>query len=146
MFKQRAVASTPISVPPEKIFALMADGTTWPDWCSSVDAFRLERTGATDREGPGAIRAFWFRGRTTRSEITEVQPDRLLRYRLLSGLPFWRYVGTGTVTDGVLHWESTFYAKLPWRGGHWRRYMQDFLNDFVRELATYADSSKEGTC
>ncbi|WP_431045652.1 SRPBCC family protein [Streptomyces sp. P1-3] len=144
MFKHRVTASATTAAPTEVVFALIANGATWPDWCSSVDAFSLEREGAGDREGPGAIRRFAFRGRTTRAEIVEVQPPRLLRYRLLSGLPFFGYEGRGTVSAGRIRWDLAFHVKVPGRGRHWHHYMEDFLNEFVQELSAHAERQATG--
>ncbi|WFB11894.1 SRPBCC family protein [Streptomyces sp. LX-29] len=119
-------------------------GATWPDWCSSVDASSLEREGVDGREGPGAVRRFAFRGRTTRAEILEVRAHRLLRYRLLSGLPFFGYEGLATVHPGRIRWDLSFHVKVPGRGRYWHRYMQEFLNEFVRELAVHAERQATG--
>src|SRR3954452_23993015 len=76
----------------EIVFALLADGATWPQW-SAVESVEVERRDATGGEGPGAIRIL-RRGRTTgRDEIVEVVPNQRMTYRSLSGLPVRDYVG-----------------------------------------------------
>jgi hypothetical protein len=57
----------------------------------------LERPGSLERNGVGAIRALHLLGPPTREQVTEYDPPRRLRYRLLSGLPFRHYVGEVTV-------------------------------------------------
>ena len=74
------------SAAPAAVFALLQDGSTWPEW-SPIESFELEREGDPPPEGVGAIR-FFRRGRTTgRDEIVELVPDRRLGYVSLSGLP-----------------------------------------------------------
>lgn len=61
----------------------------WTPFRKSV----LERPGEPDPRGVGAIRALHVVGPPTREQVTEYDPPRRLRYRLLSGLPFRHYVG-----------------------------------------------------
>lgn len=142
MFRRHVIIATaPTTAPIESVFALVADGTTWPKWCRSVDKFVLEREGRGALEGPGAIRSFGFKGRTTRAEILEVVPNALLRYKLLSGLPFFDYAGKGVLSPGQIRWEIAFRVKIPGRSEYWRRFMAEFLEEFVHELAAYAEKS-----
>ena len=43
--------------PPETVFALLVDGSTWPDW-SPIGSFELVEKGNGDPEGVGAVRIF----------------------------------------------------------------------------------------
>src|SRR5690349_14495555 len=100
----------------DAIYALLADGPTWPDW-SPIDGFELERAGDPPPEGVGAIRRF-RRGRTTgRDEITELVAGRRLGYTALSGLPVVDYHAQVDVEpDGAgatIHWHSSFLPKYP---------------------------------
>src|SRR6266576_108712 len=70
---------------PEVVYALLADGTTWPEW-SPIDTFTLERAGDPPPEGPGAIHVF-VKGQTTgRDQVLELEPGRRLKYASRSGL------------------------------------------------------------
>lgn len=40
------------------VYALLRDGASWPTW-SPIDSFELERTGAQEAEGIGAILLRW---------------------------------------------------------------------------------------
>jgi uncharacterized protein YndB with AHSA1/START domain len=140
MFRRHVIIATASTTAPlDSVFALVADGSTWPNWCASVDRFVLEREGEGMREGPGAIRSFGFKGRTTRAEILEVRPNALLRYKLLSGLPFFDYEGKGVLSPGQIRWEIAFRVKTPGRSEYWRRYMDEFLTEFVQELSAHAE-------
>ena len=80
------------------MFALLADGTTWPNW-APIDSFELERTGDPPPEGVGAIRVF-KRGRVTgRDEIVEIVPGQRLGYVSISGLAIKDYRATVDVED-----------------------------------------------
>jgi Polyketide cyclase / dehydrase and lipid transport len=58
---------------PNAVFALLADGNTWPIW-SPIESFELEREGNPPPEGPGAIRVF-RRGRNVgRDQLVDVAP------------------------------------------------------------------------
>jgi len=84
--RRRIEVSATSVAPPSAVYALLIEGTTWPDW-SPIESFELERPGGGAPEGVGAIRVF-RRGRTTgRDQVLELVPDRRLRYASLSGLP-----------------------------------------------------------
>src|SRR5512135_3854082 len=67
---------------PAAVYALLADGATWPRW-TPFDAFELEREGEAGGESAGAIRVFTSRRVRNREELTELSPDRLISYRSL---------------------------------------------------------------
>ena len=82
----------------EAVFALLADGATWPNW-APIDSFALERAGDPPPEGVGAIRVF-KRGRVTgRDEIVEVVPGQRLGYVSISGLAIKDYRATVDVEE-----------------------------------------------
>jgi uncharacterized protein YndB with AHSA1/START domain len=134
------------SAPPEVVFHLLTDGTTWPTW-SSIDSFELERGGDPPPEGVGAIRVF-RRGRTTgRDEIREVAPHRRFVYASLSGVPVRDYVGEIDLDarDGGthIHWHASYRPKLPGTGWMLDRALRQFLQDCADGLAAYAASSHD---
>jgi uncharacterized protein YndB with AHSA1/START domain len=128
---------------PEVVYALLADGTTWPEW-SPIDTFTLERAGDPPPEGPGAIRVF-VKGRTTgRDQVLELEPGRRLKYASRSGLPVREYVGEvvleRTASGGTaIDWHSTFFPTTP-PGTGWlvERGIRRFLGQCAHGLAVYA--------
>ncbi len=125
------------SAPPERIWALLADVTTWPQW-ADFDEAKVE-SGA----GVGEVRAF-RRGRTrTRERVTDFDPSRRLGYDFLSGLPIRDYHADVTLTsdgDGTrIRWHSTFRARLPGTGRLIRRTLQRFVADTAERLARAAE-------
>jgi carbon monoxide dehydrogenase subunit G len=126
------------SAPPERVWALLADVRTWPEWADFDEAEVESGTGI------GEVRAF-RRGRTrTRERVTVFDPPRALGYDLVSGIPIRDYHADVTLTqeDGGTHirWHSTFRAKVPGTGRLIRRELQKFVADTAERLARAADS------
>src|SRR3954447_24479600 len=93
------------SAPPEKVFALLADGAGWSRWAGAmVVKSWWEREGDPPPGGVGAIRALGLPKLGSREEIVAYDPPRHLAYVILSGLPVRDYradvhltpEGTGT--------------------------------------------------
>ena len=128
---------------PEAVFALLADGSTWPRW-SPIEAFELERPGDPPPEGVGAIRVF-RRGRTTgRDQIVELVPGRRLGYVSLSGLPVRDYranVDLESDGDGArIRWQASFAPKVPGTGWLLERNLRRFLCECAAGVAAHATS------
>jgi Polyketide cyclase / dehydrase and lipid transport len=126
------------------LYALLADGTTWPSW-SSIESFELEQAGDPPPEGVGAIRVY-RRGRTTgRDQITELVPERRFAYASLSGLPVRDYLGEvdldPTPTGSVIHWRASFLPKFPGTGWMLERGVRKFLDDTAQGLARYGTAA-----
>jgi uncharacterized protein YndB with AHSA1/START domain len=130
--------------PPAAVFALLADGSTWPRW-SPIDAFELEAPGAGDPEGVGAIRVFTTGRHVSRERVVTVQPDEVFSYELLSGMAIRDYRAVVTLSplgDGTsIHWRSTFRAKLPLSGRLYQRELGRFIGQVVDGLARAAGSA-----
>jgi uncharacterized protein YndB with AHSA1/START domain len=128
----------------ETVFALLADGTTWPNW-APIDSFELERSGVPPPEGVGAIRVF-KRGRVTgRDEIVELVPGRRLGYVSISGLAIKDYRATVDLDecgDGTaVHWRASFVPKIPGTGPILQRGIGRFLQQCADGLARKAGQS-----
>ena len=96
----------------DAVFALLADGTTWPNW-APIESFELERAGDPPPEGVGAIRVF-KRGRVTgRDEIVELVPGSRLGYVSISGLAIKDYRATVDVGDAG---DDTWRCRHPLAG------------------------------
>jgi uncharacterized protein YndB with AHSA1/START domain len=126
-----------IDAPPSKVWALLDDSSSWPNW-TSIDAFELERA----PESPGAtgeIRRFKTGPITVREEIVERTPEQRLSYRLLGGLPVKDYVAVIDLEpdeDGTdVRWHTTFSGKAPATGWFFRLMLGKATRDFVKGLA-----------
>lgn len=126
---------------PETVYALVADGATWPAW-SGIGSFELQRPGDTGGESLNAVRVFRT-GRTTSIErLVELVPGRRLSYVLLSGLPLRDYradVDLAAENGGTaIRWHSTFTAERPGTGWIYRWALSRFIRKCVRGLAQHA--------
>jgi uncharacterized protein YndB with AHSA1/START domain len=128
------------------VFALLADGSTWPSW-SPIDSFELAEPGDGSPEGLGAVRLFHTaRGRrvsTSRERVVTVQPNEVFSYVLISGLPIRDYQAVITLsptdTGGTsIHWRSTFRAKVPGTGRILQRELGTFIGQTAEGLAAAA--------
>jgi hypothetical protein len=129
------------------VFALLADGTTWPRW-SPLESVELERTGEPPPEGVGAIRVN-RRGRTTgRDQIVEVVPGCRFAYVSLSGVPVRDYKAAvdlePAATGSVIRWRASFLPKVPGTGLLMQLGIRRFLDRCARGLAQYAAAPAAG--
>jgi hypothetical protein len=128
---------------PKTVYALLADGATWPTW-SGIDSFELRSPGDHGGESLNAVRVFRT-GRTTSVErLVELVPGRRLSYALLSGLPLRDYRADVDLLPGdggtLIHWHSTFVAKRAGTGWLYRRVLSRFIRQAVEGLAAHASS------
>src|SRR6202042_3523116 len=70
---------------PAAVYALLADGSTWPEW-SPIGSFELEKPGVGTPEGLGAVRIFTTGRVRSRERVVAAQPNELFSYVLVSGL------------------------------------------------------------
>ena len=127
---------------PEKVFALIADGSTWTAW-GRWEGFEIEKKGDEEPEGVGAIRKF-TRGRmVTRELIVTADSPKRFTYDLLSGLAIRGYQAHVDLTpdgDGTeIHWHSSFRAGAPFTGWLYRWQMSKFIQDAANRVAKYAE-------
>jgi hypothetical protein len=129
----------------DAVYALLADGTTWPRW-SPIESYELEAGTGPTPDGIGEIRIY-RRGRTTgRDQIVEQVPGRRFAYRSLSGLPVRDYLGQVDLepspTGSTIRWRASFFAKFPGTGALLERGIRRFLDECVQGLARYAATSE----
>ena len=129
---------------PAAVYRLLRDGATWPVW-GALDTFELERAGAGEPEGVGAIRVFGSGRITGRDEITGFEQDREFRYVHLRGLPVRNYEARVTITpvgDGAdITWRTTFDPKFPFTGMVVHKALLRFISVNVVGLAAHAGST-----
>jgi hypothetical protein len=129
---------------PADVFALLIDGSTWPEW-SPIGSFELEKQGAGTPEGVGAVRVFTTGRIRSRELVVVAQPNELFSYVLVSGLPVRDYQAVVTILprdDGsVIHWRSTFKAKIPGTGWIYQRQLSAFIGRALNGLSAWAAMS-----
>ena len=145
MRRRHANVTAHTAAPPAAVFALLADGSSYPKW-SPIESFELERPGDAQREGPGAIRRFQS-GRTIgHDEILELVPNRSLKYASRSPLPVRDYIGEVTLADApgggtTINWHSSFFPKPRGTGWIMQAGLRRFLAQTANGLADYAAST-----
>ena len=128
---------------PDAVFALLADGSTWPRW-SPIESFELEREGDPAPEGPGAIRVFRRGRRVGRDQLVDVAPAERFVYASLSGLPVRDYLAevelTAVVGGTDVKWQASFVPKMPGTGWLLQRGLRRFLDQCAAGVAAHASS------
>ena len=126
---------------PSAVFALLADGASWPRW-SPIDSFTLEREGTGGGESLGAVRVFKTGAMRSREELVEIRPDTSLSYVALSGLPLRGHRADVELAphDGgtAISWHEGFEARFPGTGWWLRAVLQRFIQRCADGLAKAA--------
>jgi hypothetical protein len=141
MGRQRIEHRATTTADPAAVYALLRDGATWPEW-SPIESFELERPGADEREGVGAVRVFRSGRVTGRDTIVELVDGRRLSYTHVSSLPVKDYRGNVDLepVDGgtAIRWVSEFDPKIPGTGWLMRRALDGFVAKVTAGLAERA--------
>jgi Polyketide cyclase / dehydrase and lipid transport len=140
MRRIRVAATAKSSADPARVFTLLKDGSTWPDW-AMFDSFELARPGVHEPHGVGAIRVFITKVSRAREEVVELVLDRRLSYVLLSGFPLREYradVDLEPTNNGgtSISWRASFYPKYFGTGWFWRLFMMRVLATTATQLAS----------
>lgn len=132
------------SAPPERVFAVLADGAGWSRWAGPVVVRSWwEREGTPPPGGVGAIRALGLKRIGSREEIVAYDPPRHLAYTLLAGMPVRGYRADVRIdpdgTGSHISWGGSFEPKLPGTGRALRLFFRAAVGGFVRRLAAEAE-------
>jgi hypothetical protein len=126
---------------PAAVYALLADGSTWPEW-SPIGSFALIEPGDGTPEGLGAVRLFTTGRVTSRERVVACRPGAVFSYVLEAGLPLRDYTAVVTLTpvDGgtSINWRSTFRARVPGSAWIYRRQLGSFIGRTLEGLAAAA--------
>ena len=127
------------------VYALLADGSTWPEW-SPLGAFELIEPGAGTPQGLGALRLFTTGRHKSRERVVTCEPGQVFAYELEAGLPVRDYRAVVTLTPSgggtTINWRSTFRPKVPGTGWLYRRELGKFIGRTVEGLAAAADRAR----
>ncbi len=136
------------TAPPETVFALLADSSTYPNW-SAIGGYEMERPGFNEPHGVGEIRVFFSYGIfKVREEVIELTPNRFMAYTLLSGLPMRDYRGETTLeplpNGGTrITWKSSFRG-VAGTGWFMRGFMAFVLATLTAALVAGAEQQSSG--
>lgn len=127
------------SADPHRIFSLLLDGSTWPQW-SPIDSFESEPLA----DG-GEVRLFRTGTNVSRERVTGTRADRQLLYEMTSGgrglLRRYRgQIDLQPLPDGGtrIRWRATWYSPIPGAGLVMQRYLTGFQQRMVDGLAEHA--------
>lgn len=137
--------------PPEMVYGLLADGSTWPSW-SPIGRFELLESGervGDQPEGRNAVRLFTTGRSKSRERVVETRPNEVFSYTVEHGLPLRDYTavinlspnGAGT----SITWRSTFFATRPATGWIYRILLGRFIGRTVQGLARGAAAQSRST-
>jgi hypothetical protein len=130
---------------PATVYALLLDGSTWPEW-SPIGSFELITPGDGTPEGVGAVRVFHTGRIHSKERVVIAQPNQAFAYELLSGLAVRDYRAVVTLRPSgggtLIHWRSTFKAKVPGTGWIYQRQLSAFIGRIVNGLAAWASVSE----
>jgi hypothetical protein len=120
----------------------MTDHVRYANW-TSARGVAMERVGAPDPNGVGAIRVFDSGPVKVREEVLEFEAPTRMVYRLASGLPVRDYRSEMQLeTDGdvtVLTWSSTFEPRIPLTGPLFTRIMRGAVDRFAAGIKADAE-------
>lgn len=145
MAKREIGATGTSSAPPEAVWALLADVTTWSSW-GAWDSATLQREAPGGGEDVGAVRELRLGRTRSVEELTALEPGRRMAYRLTGGnLPVRDYAAEVTLSPTPeggteIAWRSAFNAKLPGAGGVVARRLEPFLADTIQRVARAAEA------
>lgn len=127
---------------PEAVWRWLADASSWSEW-SALTSTKLEREGAPEPDGVGAIRKFGRNGGSSREEVVVFDPPHHFAYVLLQGLPIRNYRSDVTLTAiGVgtrITWHSEFDDKFRGTGLIMRPFLRFVLSDISKRLVRQAE-------
>ncbi len=131
------------AAPPERIFALLADATSWPRWAGPLIAHgSWEREGDPPPGGVGAIRKVGRWPQFGREHIVAFDPPTHQGYTMLSGQPTRNYRADVRLkpdgADTIIVWGATFEPLIPGTGWVLSALYRRLIGSFARRLAAYA--------
>jgi uncharacterized protein YndB with AHSA1/START domain len=129
--------------PPERVFTLLADATSWPRWAGFLVAdASWEREGIPPPGGAGAIRKLGRWPMYGREEILAYEPPAHLAYTIVRGQPVRNYRADVMLTrDGngtLITWAATFDPLIPGTGTLVTAFFRRIITTFANGLADYA--------
>ena len=131
------------AAPVEAVWPLLGEAERWKQW-SFLTRTELERPGAPEPDGAGAIRRFSRMGIGSREQVVAWEPPHHLTYTILSGFPVRNYLADVDVApeDGGtrITWAATFDEKIPGTGPLMEVVLRSMMGRFARDAARYAEA------
>ena len=145
MAKQQVIERRATTIaPPEVVYGLLADGSTWPSW-SPIGQFDLLEPGEREGdqpEGRNAVRLFTTGRTKSRERVVETRPSQVFSYTLEHGMPLRDYKAVVTLAPNgagtSIEWRSTFFVIRRGTGWIYRTFLGRFIGRTVQGLAQRA--------
>jgi hypothetical protein len=130
---------------PDKVFALLADALTWPQWAGPfIGHAEWEREGDPPPGGVGAVRKVGRWPQFGYERVVADEPPAHHAYTMVKGQPVNDYRADVYLTpDGSgtkIRWGATFEPKIPGTGGLLVAFYKRLIGSFARRLARYAET------
>ncbi|MQA63518.1 MAG: SRPBCC family protein [Actinophytocola sp.] len=133
------------SAAPEKLFALVSDGSRWPEWAKPlVVSGSMVTEGNPAPGGVGAIRKLGVGPVGVKEQTTAYEQDRLHAYAMLTPGPAKDYRAEVRLTpreDGGtdLRWTGKFNEGVPGTGKIVQRSLSKLIGTFATKLVKAAE-------
>lgn len=127
---------------PEEVWAVYTDHAGWNAWAGFSRSW-LEKEGAPDRNGVGAVRGFASGGVRVFEQVHEFEPPKRMTYAVVSGgLPMKDHLGEVILEpegDGTrVTWRCRFDSRIPGLGGLQRRIVERVFRRALEGLARHS--------
>lgn len=130
------------TAPAGTVWPLVAEARRWKEW-TFLDRSELERTGAPDPDGVGALRRFTRMGVGSREEVVEWEPPRHLGYTIVTGMPVRNYRADVVLqpeeTGTAISWSVAFDERFSGTGALLGMILHGIISRFASGLVRYAD-------
>jgi Polyketide cyclase / dehydrase and lipid transport len=126
---------------PDEVFARLADIPSWARWGGPfVREAIVDRAGAPDPRGVGAIRKVGSRPFYAREEIIEFEPPRHMAYVLRGRAPLRSYRGDVDLSPApgggtAIRWQGAVEPLVPGSGPAVAALFRAVVRDLARRLA-----------
>ena len=138
VYRVEAVTSASVDV----VWPLLGQAAQWKEW-SFLTKSGLERAGAPDPDGVGAVRRFSRYGVGSREEVVAWEPPRHLAYRILQGFPVRNYRSDVTLEPAGagtrIKWAGSFDPKFPGTGRLIEAVLAVMMRKFAHDVTRFAD-------
>jgi uncharacterized protein YndB with AHSA1/START domain len=129
-----------IAAPIHVVWSVYTDYTGWTEW-SGIREVVLRRRGEPTPNGIGASCVLRARGVAVEEEIVGFEPPRLLRYRIVAGLPFRSHEAEVMLSElgenTRLSWQVRFEPRVIGTGAWLARLVRKELEQILERLVTY---------
>lgn len=143
MIKVETQATFPIPI--EKLWSIYTDHANWKQWTFMTTTY-LDKEGAEEKNGVGAIRVFGNAKAHAYEEVTLFKPHQRMEYKVIKGgLPFKNHHGivefssdeANPNSQSSIYWYCTFDPKIPGTGWLLKRITQFVFDSSLKGLQKF---------